>query len=183
MVRNRKPSSRVRTSEEETLRAVQAVIDKKMSLRTAADNYEMKKTTLARAVIKQRRNVAAGDGTLITFQPNYSHQIIFTKDEERMLEEYILNASKRHYGMTKLMVRQFAYEYTDHLCKTFPAAWTQAKMAGMYNPFQHHLLDLGSFSEFLCPCLLWCNKRMRKILQTKQHPLFRNNCSGSGQQD
>lgn len=131
MVRNKTPTSRVRQSDEVILEAIQAVIDKKLTLRVAAETYQMKKSTLARAVVKHRKKIADGIQTPATFQPNHGHQIVFTTDEEKLLEQYIIDASKRHHGMTKKLVQEFAYEYAQHLNKKYPTSWNVRKIAGM----------------------------------------------------
>lgn len=60
MVRNSKPSSRVKVSDEILRQAISDVKEKKLSLIDAADRYEIPKSTLARLVSK-----TGNDGLLI----------------------------------------------------------------------------------------------------------------------
>lgn len=128
MVRNRKPSSRVRHSDEEILQAVTKVINKELTIREAADSINISKSTLARAVIKYKQSPEA---TTVTFQPNHGHQVVFTPKEETMLKNYILDASKFHCGLTKKMVQEFAFDYAKKIDRKFPPTWEENRMAGM----------------------------------------------------
>lgn len=128
MVRNRKPTGRVRHSDEEILHAVRKVVNKELTIREAADSINISKSTLARAVLKYKQSP---ESTTLTFQPNHGHQIVFTPKEESLLTEYILDASKFHCGLSKKMVREFAFEYATKCDITCPSTWKENCMAGM----------------------------------------------------
>lgn len=129
MVRNKKPTARVRHNDEEILRAVVKVVNQQMTIREAADNISMSKSTLARAVTKYRQSLK-DTNIKITFQPNHGHQLVFTTEEELLLAQYIIDASKFHCGLTKNMVREFAFDYVKKLDRNYPSNWDKAGMAG-----------------------------------------------------
>lgn len=129
MVRNKKTCTRVKKSDADIASAVEKVITKEMTIREAADNIGMNKSTLARAVSKKR--VADKEGREVeTFQPNHGHNLVFSTQQEAMLLEYILHASKLHQGMTKKSVQKFAHEYAKHLEIKYPSSWDTNEMAG-----------------------------------------------------
>ncbi|XP_039276104.1 uncharacterized protein LOC120349672 [Nilaparvata lugens] len=61
----------------------------------------------------------------------YSTRQVFSSEEERLLEEYLINCSRMHYGLTYKQFRDFAYSYALVLRKTLPEGWNHAETAGI----------------------------------------------------
>ena len=132
MVRNRKPIQRISHSDEHIRAAVEAVIDKKLSLRTAAEDYQLSKSTLSRYVMKAKCAIQNGEAAAtVTYQPRNDHAKIFHDSQEKSLVEYLLTASKMHAGLTRKMLMGFAYEYAKINRLTYPATWDTNKQAGL----------------------------------------------------
>lgn len=99
-----------------------------MSFRKAAEVYNVSKTTLNRHVSTFKKSE----------QPNFNFkyvsqkqsQKIFTVEEERKLVDYILQASKYHYGLTINDARTLAYEYASVNKKNIPSNWEHDEKAG-----------------------------------------------------
>lgn len=131
-VRNPKPTQRVSHSDEQIRAAVQAVIDRKLSLRTVAEDYGITKSTLSRYVMKAKGAIVQGEATaLVIHQPKFNHAKVFDDEQERSLSEYLLTASKMHAGMTRKMLMEFAYEYAKINRPTYPTTWDTNKQAGL----------------------------------------------------
>jgi hypothetical protein len=100
-----------------------------MSFRIAATVYNVSKTTLNRHVSTFKKSEQ------LNFNFKYVSKIqsrkIFTDVEERKLVDYILQASKYHYGLTINDVRSLAYEYASANKKNIPSNWEQEKIAGV----------------------------------------------------
>ena len=90
MVRNRKPSSKVKLSDEMLHQAISDVKEKKLSLRAAADCYGIAKSTLARLV-----NKTGSDGTIII---KHDRRQVFTTDQEHKLLAYASRWVNESYG-------------------------------------------------------------------------------------
>lgn len=56
--------------------------------------------------------------------------MIFSNNEECMLTDYLLKASKMHYGLTAYQARTLAFEYALALKKKCPQSWGKNKAAG-----------------------------------------------------
>ena len=122
MVRKRKPLSKVKLSDEILHQAIFDVKEKKLSLRAGADFYGIAKSTLARLV-----NKTGSDGTIII---KHDRRQVFTTDQEHKLSAYLVEAAMHHAGLTKVMVRQLAYEYAQKLEIDYPTTWTTNEKAG-----------------------------------------------------
>lgn len=131
MVRNPKTTQRVSHSDEHIRAAVQAVIDRKLSLRAVAEEYQITKSTLSRYVAKAKNATDHGEvAANVTYQPRFNHAKVFDEPQETSLTEYLLTASKMHAGLTKRMLREFAYEYAKLNRITYPTTWDTNKIAG-----------------------------------------------------
>lgn len=65
------------------------------------------------------------------YHSKYTSYQVFSKDQEKMLCEYILQCSRVNYGMTYKQVRQLAYDYAKKLGTSMPESWTENKIAGI----------------------------------------------------
>lgn len=132
MVRNRKPCTKARIEDSVFELAITNVIAGTLTLRAAAESYGIPKSTLARAITK-KRDAQKSTGNVeveITYQPRWNNRRVFTIDEEAKLEDYLIEASQHHAGLTKKLVREFAYEYAKKLGRTYPSTWDQNQSAG-----------------------------------------------------
>lgn len=136
MVRNRKQTDRKRLSDDDMREAVSLVINKTETLSAVATKFGLAKSTLFRAVHKEQDANKRGT-SVATFKPNHGHHRVFTDKEEQDLVDYILEASKIHQGMTKKMVREFAYQWASSLNKKHPPTWSTNTMAGMWHLKQY----------------------------------------------
>ena len=73
MVCKAKETKRARRSDHDINVAVEKVINREMSIREAAEEVGMTKSTLARAVMKKRKADKEGE-TILTYQPKHNHQ-------------------------------------------------------------------------------------------------------------
>ena len=146
MVRKAKETKRARRSDHDINTAVEKVINREMSIREAAEEVGMTKSTLARAVMKKRKADKEGE-TILTYQ---------------MLMEYILTASKVHQGMTKTAVRRFAYEYAKHLEQKHPSTWDNIEKAGGRSHKYFNLVICFSVNN--CSAIRSPKLRLAKIL-------------------
>jgi hypothetical protein len=85
------------TSAQTMKAAAESVISGDKSLGAAANDNGIAKTTLFRYVLKLRQT---GDPETVKFSPNYKVRQILTDDEESLLADYLLTASKLHHGLS-----------------------------------------------------------------------------------
>ncbi|KAG5882844.1 hypothetical protein JTB14_022355 [Gonioctena quinquepunctata] len=90
------------------------VLDKTLSIRKSAQKYGVKPTSLPACV----------------FGSKFTSNQVFTTEEETLLNKYITDCSKMHYGLTIVLVRKPAYEFAkaNQLC--YPLTWDLNRMAG-----------------------------------------------------
>lgn len=117
----------VPTSDDVIKAAISSVINDKLSIREAATTHEMSRSVLHRHVTDAKLK---GIENIKTFQPNFDNRRVFTKEQEAMLCDYIITASKHQHGLTTVMARQFAFEYAKRVNANFPKSWTTSAMAG-----------------------------------------------------
>lgn len=89
------------------IEAVTATEDKRISLREACNVYNVKLTTLSRALSAFKKSEA---NTYI-YSSNFDVNRVFNDDEEILLVEYIKTIAKMNYGLSKKGVRQLAYKF------------------------------------------------------------------------
>lgn len=129
MVRNRKQNARKigNTDKERMKDAVKLVLDDGRSIRQACQTFGMKFSTLRRYVEIARKSE---DRNAMSYSPNYACRQVFTEEEETLLQEYLIKASKIQYGLTRMQVRKLAYEFALRNNKTFPPSWAKNNCAG-----------------------------------------------------
>lgn len=123
MVRPKKERTRAKFTAETMAAAVDAVRITGMSLRQAADIYDVKFATLRRYVQKQKEDPNA------RMEPKYAVRLVFTKTQEESLCNYIKTCSKMAYGLNSKKARQIAYEMAIHNNLKVPGNWTRTKSA------------------------------------------------------
>ncbi|XP_046975376.1 MFS-type transporter clz9-like [Vanessa cardui] len=132
MVRTYTPKNATRqvVDEESMQSAIQDVVQGVLSYRKAANKYNLKLSTLeSRVKTYRKRNDAEGSSNR-TFNSKYTSFQVFSSEEEKLLNDYIIKCCKMHYRLTTIQTRKLAYEYTKSLSLKYPAKWEEDKMAG-----------------------------------------------------
>ncbi|XP_046972441.1 uncharacterized protein LOC124539186 [Vanessa cardui] len=132
MVRTYTPKNATRqvVDEESMQSAIQDVVQGVLSYRKAANKYNLKLSTLeSRVKTYRKRNDAEGSSNR-TFNSKYTSFQVFSSEEEKLLNDYIIKCCKMHYGLTTIQTRKLAYEYAKSLSLKYPAKWEDDKMAG-----------------------------------------------------
>lgn len=111
-------------SHEAMLAAVREVVEKDIKIRTVAKEKGIPKSTLQRYVRKYKNHAEA------VLAPNYTHSLVFTKEQEENLSQYLLNMSRMFHGLTKTQVKQLAFELTQKKGLPAPTSWVENKAAG-----------------------------------------------------
>ena len=84
-------------------------------------------STLRRWVQKAQ---TTDDPSSLQYQPNYNCRQVFSTEEETMLKEYLLKASKIHHGLSSKQVRKLAFEFAVRNGKEYPDSWKVNQYAG-----------------------------------------------------
>lgn len=120
-------------SEEEIQKAIEAV-QGGMSLRVAADLFDMHYSALFYRVKKAKsvnpNENEANRPAKKPYNSKYTSQQVFTADQETMLSSYLIKCSALNYGLTYRQVRQLAHDYAERL-NTMPNSWKVNKIAGI----------------------------------------------------
>lgn len=106
--------------------AANKCISGELSMREAARQFNISKTTLIRHVKSFKESGA------LVFEhvaANNTKQV-FNNEEENLLKDYLLIAARHHYGLTKREVRNLAYQFAVARKKNYPESWNEQKNAG-----------------------------------------------------
>ena len=102
MVRTYKPKTeRCNINEEDVKAAISEVISKTLSIRQAADKYNIKVATLQHRIDKFRKSLEDSEASSSSnsFSSKYTVAQVFSTQQEKLLTEYLLNCSKMQYGL------------------------------------------------------------------------------------
>ncbi|CAL1682569.1 unnamed protein product [Lasius platythorax] len=122
MVRSyQKKTDRVNIDENAINSAISDVIEGGLSIRRAADKYNLKSATLQHKIEKKKR-LEANNQEPTKYSSKYCSQQVFTVDQEKQLNEYIIKCSKMHYSLTLIQMRQHAYEFAKKLECRYPSS-------------------------------------------------------------
>jgi transposase len=110
------------TKREENLQNAVAAVNNGSSVRVAARTFNVKKSTV-HLRLKNLKNKPT--------YTKYETKRIFSDTQEEMLEEYMLEAAKIHYGMTYVRARILAYEFAEINNIEMPPSWSSRKTAGV----------------------------------------------------
>ena len=94
------------TSGEKMKEAVEQVVDGGKRIRNVCKTYDIKNTTLQRYV---KKAPTTKDKDSVKYEPTYNCRKVFSKDEEILLHDYLIKASKILHGLTRQQVRELAY--------------------------------------------------------------------------
>ncbi|KAH9643097.1 hypothetical protein HF086_008813 [Spodoptera exigua] len=110
--------------------AIKEVLDKTLSIRKSAQKYGVKPTTLESRLKKFHQQAAAENIPTRAFTSKFTSNQVFSTEEEALLNNYIIECSKMHYGLTIIQVRKLAYEFAKANQLNFHPSWHHNKMAG-----------------------------------------------------
>lgn len=110
--------------------AVLKVIDDKMSLRAAAELFDVSKSALQRK-LKTFQNLSDDEKASFTFGRRFGFNSIFNEVDEGLLSKYFLQAADICYGLTEMEACEVAYEFAAANNKEVPASWHRNKAAGL----------------------------------------------------
>lgn len=109
--------------------AVNVVIKNQMKIRAAATLYGVSKSALQRH-LKIFSRLGDEEQAAHNFEQQHGFQRIFNTQEEKLLEEYLLDASNMCYGLTERDVRILAFNFAVANHKNIPPSWDRNKSAG-----------------------------------------------------
>jgi len=95
-----------------------------MKLRKVANEKGISKSSLWRYVRKYEGNPTA------VLVPNYRHSQVFTAEQEKTLEDYLVTCSQMFHGLTPKNVRKLAYEMAQKNDIKMPPKWEKTHQAG-----------------------------------------------------
>jgi hypothetical protein len=98
--------------------AVEEVIGGK-SVRVVAEEKVLKKSTLHRYVLAKQKQAEGSN----SYKPNYDNARMFTDEQERMLADYCLTASRMHYGLSPKECCKLAHEFAVANKVQVPTSW------------------------------------------------------------
>lgn len=115
------------TFSKEVMQAAVRDVQSGTNIRQAAANFGLNYKTLGRYVKLQEK-----EGTLesASFGYNTEKKMVFSPALEKLLVEYVLEASAIYYGLTMKELRSLAYEFATKNKLKFPQSWEDNKMAG-----------------------------------------------------
>ena len=108
-------------------RAAADVLKNGTKIRTAARNFGVSKTTLDRHIKKFNSIAQSAD---FVYEAKYDVKKVFNKDQELEIVDYVKQAAKLHYGLTKKDVLKLAYDYGKANNMDLPKNWESTKSAG-----------------------------------------------------
>ncbi|KAK9680350.1 Phospholipase A2-like domain [Popillia japonica] len=109
---------------------VNEVVQGRLSYRKAALKFNIKTSTL-KSRVKKFRDGVNKDKPARTFYSKFTSVQVFSLEEESLLNDYIINCRKLHYGLTTVQIRKLAYEYAKTLKLKYPAKWDENQMVGL----------------------------------------------------
>ena len=116
-----------KTSSADMLAASKSIINRDMSLCEAAKQCGIAKSTLSGYVRKLRNS---GDESAVRFEPNYSCRQVLSNEDETLLVDYLITASRLHHGLSMKDARSMAFEFTQANDKVVPDSWVLKQTAG-----------------------------------------------------
>lgn len=135
MVRNRVRKTQIGLTDKNSMMyAVRQVLNEGWSIKRAAANNNISRTTLTRYVNKCKGvDIEWETATLLdvpAMSPNYQVRQIFDAVEEDMLNDYLRTSSRLFHGLTPQSARQLAYEFAKARDKQIPVSWEKNREAG-----------------------------------------------------
>lgn len=119
---------RTKKSDEEIREAVDAVVNKNLSIRSVSKRTGISKLLLAVLVKKFK---TSPDETF-KYVRNIGNRKTFSTEQEKMLVSYLKIASKVCHGLTTTQMRELAYQFADVNNIKTPQEWNKLSKAGMH---------------------------------------------------
>lgn len=126
----KRKTERGKTSADTIQRAVLIVLNDGRSVNSVAKDFLIPQKTLQRYVVKAKSQKEDGGAINLERVGYFNGRIVFTKEQETALADYLKRASDIYYGLTPKEVRKFAFQYASANNLHVPASWTDKKMAG-----------------------------------------------------
>ncbi|KAJ8706846.1 hypothetical protein PYW07_012924 [Mythimna separata] len=130
MVRNRKRKTDYGLHSEKDMAEAILMVESGVSLRKAANEKHVNFMTLQRYVQKKKK-CSEHEAGHIRLTPNYANRVVFSVDQEKALQEYLVNCSRMCYGLDTIECRKLAYEMAVYYNLNIPKNWEDKKMAGI----------------------------------------------------
>ena len=121
------PKKTMRVDAHKIEEAVNEVLQKGISVRSAAKIANVGKSHLHRLVAKAK----ASKSTSFVYKPNIGNRKVFTVNQECSLADYLKTSAKMCHGLTTKQVRKLAYQYAVHLHLTIPSSWDENSSASL----------------------------------------------------
>jgi len=99
------------------LLAVKEVRENNRSIREVASEKGVSKSALHRYIKKYESHPDT------TLEPNYKHSLVFTREQELSLCQYLIKCSKMFHGLTASQTRELAYEMAVRNNQDIPSSW------------------------------------------------------------
>lgn len=109
--------------------AIKDVIENGVVIREAATKFGISKSALHRKILKYK--TFGDEPQNFNFLRQHGFKPVFTTEEENLLTEYLLQASRMCYGLTLKGTQELAYRYAIANNKDIPQSWTAKNMAGI----------------------------------------------------
>ncbi|KAJ8912432.1 hypothetical protein NQ315_006098 [Exocentrus adspersus] len=106
--------------------AIDDVLQREFSVGKAARNNSVSKTTLLRH-LKAHKSL---NNEEFLYTSNIKCKQVFSAQEETLLADYTLMASKLHYGLSKEALAKLAYQFGVANNKNMPPKWLEKEKAG-----------------------------------------------------
>lgn len=127
MPRSKENIKRINPDPQNVVAAAERVLSKELSLRQAAIQYKVSRSTLCRHLKKHNKDCV---GPFIYSASNAVKQV-FTRAQETELVRYLKQSASMHYGLSTIESRKLAYNYASVNNITHPDSWGENKMAGV----------------------------------------------------
>lgn len=126
MPRSKDGKKRLKVLVENLKEAVKLIEKNGLSVRTAAKQCNVSRTTLQRHLDAHRKR---GDADF-SYENKCSIHQVFSDEEEKSLKDYLLTASAMHYGLSKGDLKKLAYQYGKANDNKYPPSWDSNCQAG-----------------------------------------------------
>lgn len=128
MPRSKTGQKRKKQDSADMLQAAELVLKSGWSVRQAALELKVAKSTLAMH-IKQHK-LSGRSNEEFSYNPKNDVKRIFRNEEEEMLKNYLKQASMMHYGLTRKQFRCLVFDFAQTNNKMYPERWDRDGMAG-----------------------------------------------------
>lgn len=126
MVRTYKKKKSDPTPPETMKHAVHLVIHDGKPKRQVARELGIPRSSLLRYIKATEERGADA----VSYRKSKATRKVFTDEQESLLKDYLLVASKHHHGLTQQMARELAWEYAKENKRQYPSSWDENKAAG-----------------------------------------------------